>query len=218
MLVMAADPSSPGSTISRLVAVIVQTPIPTGIDHAKMISAMAQTIPLYRSVPGLLRKYYIISDDGEFGGVYLWESRSKAEAWYGDSVVWHADVSKRSGEQAQIEYFQVQFDVTGQGQSSSSATDRVVSVVKFPAVPGTDCFQFTADVVAASAPQVVPGLIRRYFNIADDGRLGGIYLWDSWNSAKAYHSDDWSARIVRIYGSPAEVTYCDAPIVLENSP
>jgi hypothetical protein len=216
--VVAADLSPSDSTGSSLVAVLVQVPVPAGLDRASLVSAMAKTVPLYKSVPGLLRKYFIISDDGKFGGVYLWESRAKAEAWYDDSSAWKAGVSRRSGERAQIEYFTVQFMAAGQGQCSGSEADRVVTVVKIAASPGTDCSQIMAELAAASAPQDVPGLVQRYFTCSDKGEFGGIYLWDCRKSAEAYHSGDWSDRMVRIYGSPAEVAYFCAPIVLNNRP
>lgn len=36
----------------------------------------------YRSVPGLLQKYYVhYPESGQFGGVYVWESREALQSW-----------------------------------------------------------------------------------------------------------------------------------------
>ncbi|HZD22550.1 MAG TPA: hypothetical protein VE569_04010 [Acidimicrobiia bacterium] len=36
----------------------------------------------YRSVAGLLQKYYVeYEDSGEFGGIYVWDSKDSMDAW-----------------------------------------------------------------------------------------------------------------------------------------
>jgi len=56
---------------------------PFSIDKAQEI--FASTAPKYRKIQGLIRKYYLLSEDGETaGGVYLWESRKAADHLYTD--------------------------------------------------------------------------------------------------------------------------------------
>jgi hypothetical protein len=38
--------------------------------------------PGFREVPGLIRKQFIYAEDGWAGGIYLWETREEAEAFY----------------------------------------------------------------------------------------------------------------------------------------
>lgn len=46
-------------------------------DAARKFQSSA---PKYQNLPGLIRKYYVRSEDGRFaGGVYLWETRAAAE-------------------------------------------------------------------------------------------------------------------------------------------
>jgi hypothetical protein len=53
-------------------------PAPLARDEAKRI--FLNTAPRYRELPGLVRKYYHVSDDGRTSGaVYLWKSRADAE-------------------------------------------------------------------------------------------------------------------------------------------
>ena len=58
----------------------------------------------YRNLPGLVRKYYLRSEDGRrAGGVYLWESRAAAEACYGGE--WKARVEQLYGSTPEILWF-----------------------------------------------------------------------------------------------------------------
>ena len=59
----------------------------------------------YRDVPGLVRKAYVLSDDGATaGGVYLWKSRADAEAMY--TPAWRAFVRERYGSDPSIMFFE----------------------------------------------------------------------------------------------------------------
>ncbi|MEM7436752.1 MAG: hypothetical protein AAF436_16480 [Myxococcota bacterium] len=64
--------------------------------------------------------------------------------------------------------------------------------------------------------QSVPGLLFKYFSIAADGKIGGIYLWENRQAADAFYDEAWHARILDTYGEPGEIQYFDAPLVLAN--
>ena len=56
------------------------------------------------NLPGLVRKYYVRSEDGSSaGGIYLWESRAAAEAVY--SGEWRERVEKLYGAKPTIIWF-----------------------------------------------------------------------------------------------------------------
>ena len=64
------------------------------VDEARAI--FEGTAPRYQSQPGLIRKYYVLSEDGmTAGGVYLWQSRQDADALYDDA--WRAFVTEKYG-------------------------------------------------------------------------------------------------------------------------
>ena len=76
---------------------------PMTLDQAA--KAFEASAPSYQSVPGLLRKHYLIAPDGSVGGgVYLWETREAAEALY--DAAWRARLTERYGEPPQVEYFE----------------------------------------------------------------------------------------------------------------
>ena len=52
-------------------------------DKATSIEGAKKSAPLYREVRGLIRKDFLNGEECG-GGVYLWESREAAEAWFND--------------------------------------------------------------------------------------------------------------------------------------
>jgi hypothetical protein len=72
-------------------------------DEAKSI--FRSTAPRYQSQPGLIRKYYVLSEDGmTAGGVYLWENRQAADALYTDA--WREFVTAKYGAAPQLVYME----------------------------------------------------------------------------------------------------------------
>jgi hypothetical protein len=60
--------------------------LPKPITREEARGIFLSTAPRYRGVQGLFRKIYVLSEDGATaGGVYLWNSRSEAEAMYTES-------------------------------------------------------------------------------------------------------------------------------------
>lgn len=78
--------------------------IPTGSKRSKeeAIAAGKGSAPMYLGMKGLIRKYYLNGDAGG-GGVYLWESREAAEAWYNDD--WWPMMEKRFGVRPTLTYY-----------------------------------------------------------------------------------------------------------------
>lgn len=62
------------------------------------------TAPKYQGVAGLVRKCYVLSEDGgTVGGIYLWNSRAEAEAMYTES--WRIFVREKYGTEPSVTYF-----------------------------------------------------------------------------------------------------------------
>ncbi len=76
---------------------------PLSLDEAKR--RFQSSAPKYRNLPGLVRKYYIRSEDGmTAGGVYFWENREAAEKVY--TGEWRAFVEKLYGSAPAIDWFE----------------------------------------------------------------------------------------------------------------
>lgn len=88
-----------GANVSTLVTI----PRPAGVDKARLIQEFQAAIPTYRAVPGLLRKHFILTDDGRFGGIYLWKDRASADQWF--NAAWKDRVRATYGSDATLEWF-----------------------------------------------------------------------------------------------------------------
>jgi hypothetical protein len=63
-----------------MITAFVQFRLPQPVTPERAKDIFLSTAPKYRGTPGLLRKYYVLSQDGTTaGGVYLWQSRQDAE-------------------------------------------------------------------------------------------------------------------------------------------
>lgn len=88
-----------------MITTLVQIKMPAPMGLLKAREVFAGTAPTYREVPGLIRKYYLLSEDGKTaGGVYLWASRKAAEEMY--TPEWHAFIRDKYGVDPQVTYFE----------------------------------------------------------------------------------------------------------------
>jgi hypothetical protein len=68
--------------------------VPAGTSKAQLIETINATAHTYEGIPGLIRKYYGIAPDGNsLVGIYLWENKAAASAFY--TADWVAMVTKR---------------------------------------------------------------------------------------------------------------------------
>jgi hypothetical protein len=87
-----------------MITALVQFALPSPISLAEATRRFESSAPKYQNLPGLIRKYYVRSQDGRFaGGIYLWESRAAAEAVY--SGEWRERVEKLYGAKPTITWF-----------------------------------------------------------------------------------------------------------------
>jgi hypothetical protein len=79
--------------------------LPKPITLAEARSIFLSTAPKYQGVPGLLKKHYVLSEDGATaGGVYLWNSKADAEAKYTEA--WREFVRGKYGTEPIVTYFE----------------------------------------------------------------------------------------------------------------
>jgi len=57
-----------------MITVMVTFQLPTAMTLAEARTIFLGTAPKYQAVAGLIRKYYVLSQDGKTaGGIYLWK-------------------------------------------------------------------------------------------------------------------------------------------------
>lgn len=63
----------------------------------------------------------------------------------------------------------------------------------------------------------MPGLIRKYYFLAEDGTAaGGVYLWKTREDADRLYTDEWKAFVRGKYGSEPTIKYLGTPVVVDN--
>lgn len=86
-----------------MIVAIVRFPVTGGLAADVARERFLASAPSYQHLPGLRRKYYLRTEDGEgAGGVYLWDSREDAERVYTDE--WRQRMLTRFGATPEIEF------------------------------------------------------------------------------------------------------------------
>lgn len=87
-----------------MITALVQFKLPQPITRENARAIFSETAPKYTEIQGLIRKYYILSKDGETaGGVYLWNSQEDAERLYTDA--WKQFIRDKYGAAPSVIYF-----------------------------------------------------------------------------------------------------------------
>ena len=88
-----------------MITALVQFKLPKPMTRDEAQEVFSTTAPRYRDPQGLIRKYYVLSEDGgTAGGVYLWQSREEAEQLYTDD--WRKFILEKYGSEPRITYFE----------------------------------------------------------------------------------------------------------------
>ena len=87
-----------------MITALVQIKLAEPMERERAKTVFADTAPKYREVEGLIRKYYLLSEDGATaGGVYLWNSREAAEQLYTED--WKAFIRHKYGTEPSVTFF-----------------------------------------------------------------------------------------------------------------
>lgn len=79
--------------------------LPRGIDLDQLRAGFFAAGPLFEDAPGLVRKHFVIAEDGRTaGGVYLWENRDTAATFLKTFVA--PLIFEKFGVEPTIEFFE----------------------------------------------------------------------------------------------------------------
>jgi hypothetical protein len=94
----------------------------------------------------------------------------------------------------------------------------ITAIVRFPLPKGTT-FDDAKAMFEKSAPNYkkAQGLVRKYYLFGEDQVAGGVYLWESRESADKQYSAAWKSMIAERFGAPPEITYYDTPVIVDNT-
>src|SRR5438034_11475192 len=86
-----------------MITALVQFQLSSPVSLAEATQRFEATAPKYQKLPGLIRKYYIRSEDGRVvGGGYLWQTRQAAERVY--SAEWRERIVQLYGTKPRINW------------------------------------------------------------------------------------------------------------------
>ena len=93
-----------------MIVAIVTFKLPERWTVAEAAAVFKSTAPKSLGKPGLMRKHYYVTEDGDrAGGIYFWESKTAAEACY--TTEWQAMVTEKYGAPPEILYAEVPVSV-----------------------------------------------------------------------------------------------------------
>jgi hypothetical protein len=87
-----------------MIITLVQFRLPSAITLEEATRRFESSAPKYQNIAGLIRKYYVHSEDGRVaGGIYLWQTRQAAERLYDGE--WRERVRTLYGTEPTISWF-----------------------------------------------------------------------------------------------------------------
>ncbi len=88
-----------------MITALVQIKPSAPLTRDKAQEILSNVAPRFRDVPGLIRKYFLRSEDGGIvGGVYLWKSRADADRFYDGGF--RQSIFERYGSEPSVTYFE----------------------------------------------------------------------------------------------------------------
>ena len=88
-----------------MITALVQFKLPQPLSREEAREIFLTTAPKYREMEGLIRKYYMLSQDGgTAGGVYLWNSQEDALRLYTDE--WKTFIFEKYGALPSVIFFE----------------------------------------------------------------------------------------------------------------
>jgi hypothetical protein len=205
------------STGRGLYAVMVDRDLPKLAPRFLVIGKFKSLIPDFRGRPGLRTKYFYTTSQHTRGGIYLWNDKAAADD-YLQSGYFKALAAQSKG-RLDIERYEIPVAINGPAAGSPAAAQgkAVVRIVRIAPPPGVTRTMILAGFdQAAPSYEKVPGLVHKWFSIGEDGRFGGIYLFESNAAADAWFNAAWHERVRKTYGADGDIRSLDAPVIVEN--
>lgn len=205
---------APGSAV----VAVVMVPRPWYAPRSLVAARMRDTVAEYEALPGLAFKAYSFARaDGAFGGLYLWKDLASARAQF--NTAWFERVERERGVKGQVRLFEVPvaIDNTPGGTPRNLHSTAIGTVVSLPVPAGVGREKLVQEFQAAiPSYRQIPGLLIKAFTLSDDGRFGGVSLWQDAASAERWFNAGWQQRVRDRYGAEAQIEWFETPILLPS--
>jgi hypothetical protein len=207
------------NTTERGAIAVVRVPLPWYAPRFSIVSKFVDSLPQYSALPGLFFKAYTISDERQFGGVYWWNSRATAEAWFNEA--WHARVKKVRGVDGDVLIFDVVETVDGPDSflgeriaPSAVKSQTSIAVVTLSGLSDTQKSTFFSKV--SPHLQKALGLVRSSLVTSASGQVGVVTLFASRPAAEAFWTQPRIDDLNATAATQATLAWFASPLLLDN--
>jgi hypothetical protein len=204
----AADPA--GGTP---VVVVVKVARPWYAPDFLVVRKMREALPAYRRLPGLRYKIFTLArPDGEFGGIYLWQDRAAADAWF--TPAWYARVRQERGVEPGVRMFPVEAVYVRERPEARTELEGEAVATMVSASARVDRLNWAAESVQA---RIAPGLLRFYDIVEPRGGVGRLYLWRTERDAERWFDAVRQSRLRTIARGELRIEWFDAPVLMPGT-
>jgi hypothetical protein len=175
-------------------------------------------LPEYEAIAPLEAKYFTISDDGQFGGVYLWATRTDAERHF--DAAWHAGVRRRRGVDGDVVIMDAPYVVNGaavpRGEPIGARSEQFPAWASLVRWELGDAKRVTAAAAAlARAAWAGPALIRG-FVVTGPTSVGVAALWATRDGAEGAAAERARATVAAELGATSSTALLfEAPLLID---
>ena len=177
-------------------------------------------VPEYENTAGLEAKYFTISDESQYGGIYLWMTRAQAEQHF--DAAWHEEVRRRRGVDANVLILNAWYGIEGGAMPRGAPAG--ARTLRYPAFATLVLWQLAPD---RPVDQVVDRLAKaswprreliRAFVVTGPGVVGVAALWATRPAADQAVSISERGVLASLLGATgSEATAFEAPLLLDES-
>jgi len=108
-----------------MIVEFVQFKYPPGLTREQILEDGRTTIPRWRANKELIRKHYIVGEDGTGGAFYIWPSKEAAQR--GHNEEWFANIKARTGSTPTIRYFDLLMIVDNAAGTTTEFAENVAA-------------------------------------------------------------------------------------------
>lgn len=150
-----------------------------------VVGKMKKSFPEYQTIDGLGEKFYSFTENHKlFGGIYLWNNKAAAQAWFTEK--WFERTEKSYGQRGQVDYYEIEKIETLKTTSQSDVTFWAAL-----------CDGRLSDV------QKAEGLIKVIFIKDEKEKAGLLTIWETRERAVTYFSNQ--RRQVEYFDTPLHI-------------
>lgn len=208
--------TEPGTRAVVIVRVAMPWYAPRFVVRGKFRDVLSE----YEEKPTLEAKYFSISDDSRFGGLYLWRSRADAEKHF--DAAWFENVRRKRGVEADVVMLTAPYVVEGRARLRGElAGTRSLS---FPASASFVTWKLLPDAdVPATARRLAESDLSepervRTFVVYERDRVGLVSLFATRDAAERAASEERRAALGKVLSAvSSESVLFETPLLVDGT-